>query len=314
MTATRPLHLTVAHDGPARYDAHRYVALARLAERGALDFVTLGDSFARPALDARAVLSRVAPTTGRIGLVPTVTTTHTEPFNVSTAVATLDRVSRGRAGWVVGVSGPRPPGERLTLWRRFAGQRGKDGKRALRRRSRPGRLPPDRPLLMRDGGARGHSGLTEERIPVNPGPAGEGVRRDADDRRPRWARRRRRAADRAVLLDADGRGGQWRAAPAARRRGARCHETPACVREFDPPTPRHRPRPEPGLSPRTSRRAPPRAARAVRRTSKAAHRSRPMSPAPLPRRTARPEPELPAGEGNLTARWCVPPATDRGSP
>lgn len=41
------------------------------------------------------------PTTGRIGLVPTVTTTRTEPFPVSTTVATLDRVSRGR---VVGIS------------------------------------------------------------------------------------------------------------------------------------------------------------------------------------------------------------------
>ncbi|MEU6702640.1 LLM class flavin-dependent oxidoreductase [Streptomyces wuyuanensis] len=104
MAPTRPPHLAVALDGPARYDAHHYVALARLAERGALDFVTLGDSFARPGLDALAVLSRVAPATERIGLVPTVTTTHTEPFHVSTAVATLDWVSRGRAGWAVGVS------------------------------------------------------------------------------------------------------------------------------------------------------------------------------------------------------------------
>lgn len=44
------------------------------------------------------------PTTGRIGLVPTVTTTRTEPFPVSTTVATLDRVSRGRSGRVVGIS------------------------------------------------------------------------------------------------------------------------------------------------------------------------------------------------------------------
>ncbi|WP_326648949.1 MULTISPECIES: LLM class flavin-dependent oxidoreductase [unclassified Streptomyces] len=105
MSATpRPLHLAVALDGPARYDAEHYVGLSRLAEQGTLDFVTLGDSFARPGPDAVAVLSRVAPTTERIGLVPTVTTTHTEPFHVSTAVATLDWVSRGRAGWQVDVS------------------------------------------------------------------------------------------------------------------------------------------------------------------------------------------------------------------
>lgn len=126
MSVTRPLHLAVALDGPARYDAEHYAGLVRLAEHGALDFVTLGDSFARPGPDALAVLARVAPLTRRIGLVPTVTTTHTEPFHVSTAVATLDWVSRGRAGWAVGVStteaearlfGRRPAAPTAALWR-----------------------------------------------------------------------------------------------------------------------------------------------------------------------------------------------------
>ncbi|MFD7443174.1 LLM class flavin-dependent oxidoreductase [Streptomyces sp. NPDC059909] len=126
MPATRPLHLAVALDGPAQYDPAYYAGLVRLAERGALDFVTLGDSFARPGLDALAVLARVAPATDRIGLVPTVTTTHTEPFHVSTAVATLDWVSCGRAGWAVGVSatdaearlfGRRPAAPPEELWR-----------------------------------------------------------------------------------------------------------------------------------------------------------------------------------------------------
>lgn len=70
-----------------------------------MDFVTLGDPSERPGPDgaagpdAFAVLARVAPETGRIGLVPavsTVSTARTEPFPVR--VATLDRVSRGRAG------------------------------------------------------------------------------------------------------------------------------------------------------------------------------------------------------------------------
>ncbi|MFJ9418138.1 LLM class flavin-dependent oxidoreductase [Streptomyces sp. NPDC101227] len=103
-----PLPLAVALDAPApphgSHDAAHYVALARLAERGGLDFLTLGDGFARPGPDALAVLARVAPATERIGLVPAVTTTHTEPFHVSTAVATLDWVSHGRAGWSVEVS------------------------------------------------------------------------------------------------------------------------------------------------------------------------------------------------------------------
>ncbi|MFC8229510.1 LLM class flavin-dependent oxidoreductase [Streptomyces sp. NPDC057287] len=104
MSAIRPLHLAAEIGGPPRYDADSHVALARLAEGGALDFVTLSDSFARPGPDALSVLARVAPATTRIGLVPTVTTTHTEPFHVSSAVATLDWVSKGRAGWHADVS------------------------------------------------------------------------------------------------------------------------------------------------------------------------------------------------------------------
>ncbi|MFG2225860.1 LLM class flavin-dependent oxidoreductase [Streptomyces sp. NPDC048644] len=135
MSAPRhPLHLAVALDGPRpagpddarRYDAEHYVRLARTAERGTLDFVTLGDSFGRPGPDAPAVLARVAPATTHIGLVPTVTTTHTEPFHVSTTVSTLDWVSTGRAGWQADVSttdadaalfGRRPAAPPAEVWR-----------------------------------------------------------------------------------------------------------------------------------------------------------------------------------------------------
>ncbi|WP_393056416.1 LLM class flavin-dependent oxidoreductase [Streptomyces sp. LN549] len=126
MSHLRPLHLAAEIGGPPRYDPAHYTGLARLAERGTLDFVTLGDSFARPGPDALAVLSRVAPGTRRIGLVPTVTTTHTEPFHVSSAVATLDWVSGGRAGQCVDVSttdaearlfGRRPAAPAAELWR-----------------------------------------------------------------------------------------------------------------------------------------------------------------------------------------------------
>ncbi|WP_431773543.1 LLM class flavin-dependent oxidoreductase [Streptomyces cucumeris] len=128
--STGPLHLAAAVDGTGSYAAPYYVELARLAERGTLDFITLDDSFGPPGEgsgrpDALAVLARVAPATERIGLVPTVTTTHTEPFHVSCAVATLDWVSRGRAGWTVGVSateaearlvGRRPAAPAAELW------------------------------------------------------------------------------------------------------------------------------------------------------------------------------------------------------
>src|SRR4051812_7887498 len=112
------LHLSAAVDQPSAYDAASYLALARLAERGGLDFVTLDDGFARPGPDALAVLSRVAPATRRVGLVPTVTTTHTEPFHVQAAVATLDWVSRGRAGWRL--EGSTTEGEARLFGRRHA--------------------------------------------------------------------------------------------------------------------------------------------------------------------------------------------------
>ncbi|MFC4505404.1 MULTISPECIES: FMNH2-dependent monooxygenase [Streptomyces] len=114
MTSSRGrglLHLAAALDQPGVYDAGPYVEQARLAERGGLDFVTLGDTgagadtdvgastgagtFTGPGPDAAAVLARVAPATHRVGLVPTLT----DARQVRTAVTALDRVSRGRAGW-----------------------------------------------------------------------------------------------------------------------------------------------------------------------------------------------------------------------
>ncbi|MFI6347412.1 LLM class flavin-dependent oxidoreductase [Streptomyces sp. NPDC050560] len=132
---TPGLHLSVALDGagwhpaawrepgarPAELLTARYWAdLVAEAERGLLDFVTLEDALSLQSTDPRgpdgrtdlvrgrvdAVLTaaRVAPLTRHIGLVPTVGTTHTEPFHISKAVATLDHVSLGRAGVRVKVS------------------------------------------------------------------------------------------------------------------------------------------------------------------------------------------------------------------
>ncbi|OUC99639.1 LLM class flavin-dependent oxidoreductase [Streptosporangium minutum] len=133
-----PLHLAVALDGagwhpaawrdPAAtpkilFTAAYWAGLAAEAEHGLLDFVTIEDTLAlqttrldgpdgrtdqvRGRLDAVLVASRIAPLTGRIGLVPTATTTHTEPFHLAGALSTLDYVSGGRAGWRVQVSGRR---------------------------------------------------------------------------------------------------------------------------------------------------------------------------------------------------------------
>ena len=122
------IHIGVGIDGAGRhpgawrvpgadpkhlFTAEHTLELARLAERGMLDYVSLDDSFRletdrddhlRGRLDALLTMARVAPQTTSIGLVPTVTTTHTEPFHVSKNLATLDFVSLGRAGWLVDVS------------------------------------------------------------------------------------------------------------------------------------------------------------------------------------------------------------------
>src|ERR1039458_5101046 len=135
MSVTSPLHLAVALEGtgwhPAAWrepDARPgdlltggyWADLAREAERGLLDFVTIEDSLGlqssrplepdqrtdqvRGRLDAVLIAARVAPLTSGIGLVPTVVTTHTEPFHASKAIATLDYVAAGRAGVRVQVS------------------------------------------------------------------------------------------------------------------------------------------------------------------------------------------------------------------
>jgi alkanesulfonate monooxygenase SsuD/methylene tetrahydromethanopterin reductase-like flavin-dependent oxidoreductase (luciferase family) len=96
------------------FTAGYWTGLARVADAADLDFVAFPDSFVPPAeggqatvrgrLDAVAIAARVAPVTTAIGLVPTATVTHTEPFHLSKAIATLDFVSLGRAGWQPAVS------------------------------------------------------------------------------------------------------------------------------------------------------------------------------------------------------------------
>ncbi|WP_409489853.1 LLM class flavin-dependent oxidoreductase [Amycolatopsis sp. cmx-11-12] len=122
MGSAQQLHLGVALDGAghhpaawrvsdvrpaALFTAAQYLAHAKLAEAASLDFVTLddtltlqpgGEEVVRGRLDALLTFAAIAPVTSGIGLVPTVTTTHTEPFHISTAVASLDFASRGRAG------------------------------------------------------------------------------------------------------------------------------------------------------------------------------------------------------------------------
>jgi len=95
------------------FDAERLQDLVTTAQRGTVDLVLFDDAFSlqpghrggvQGRLDAALVAARLAPRSAGIGLVPTVTTTHTEPFHVSKALATIDHASHGRAGWQVAVS------------------------------------------------------------------------------------------------------------------------------------------------------------------------------------------------------------------
>jgi alkanesulfonate monooxygenase SsuD/methylene tetrahydromethanopterin reductase-like flavin-dependent oxidoreductase (luciferase family) len=95
------------------FGAAYWVDLAREAERGVLDLLTLDDAFGaqserpdrvRGRLDATLVAARIAPRTRHIGIAPVASTTFTEPFRVSTQIATLDFVSEGRGGWLARVS------------------------------------------------------------------------------------------------------------------------------------------------------------------------------------------------------------------
>ncbi|MCK9878354.1 LLM class flavin-dependent oxidoreductase [Frankia sp. Ag45/Mut15] len=137
MTGSAPLHLAAALDGagwhpaawrepnarPAQlFTAGYWTELVAEAERGRLDFVTIEDALALQSarfsgpdgrtdrvqgrLDAVLIASRVAPTTSRIGLVPSTSALATEPFHISKAIATLDYVSAGRAGWRVQLGRP----------------------------------------------------------------------------------------------------------------------------------------------------------------------------------------------------------------
>jgi len=136
MSAASPaVHLAVALEGagwhPAAwreprarpdelFQAGYWADLTQEAERGLLDFVTIEDGLGlqsarhfeqdwrtdqvRGRLDAVLIAARVAPLTSHIGLIPTAVVTHTEPFHISKAIATLDYVSTGRAGLRVQVT------------------------------------------------------------------------------------------------------------------------------------------------------------------------------------------------------------------
>lgn len=81
---------------------------AQKAEAGKMDFIFVGDTLyvnenSPPPLINRleplTLLSAVAGVTSHIGLVGTMSTTYSEPYNVARLYSSLDHISQGRAGW-----------------------------------------------------------------------------------------------------------------------------------------------------------------------------------------------------------------------
>jgi FMN-dependent oxidoreductase (nitrilotriacetate monooxygenase family) len=109
-------HPDVAADCTLRVE--HYVRNTQTAERGKLDMVFFADgagirqsdnppgSLARTGrdmveLEPTMLLPALAMVTSHIGLVSTASTTYNEPYNLARRFATLDLISKGRAGWNV---------------------------------------------------------------------------------------------------------------------------------------------------------------------------------------------------------------------
>ncbi|MFT9449190.1 NtaA/DmoA family FMN-dependent monooxygenase [Gluconobacter japonicus] len=101
-------------DVDADISFERYRSYVDLLEQGRFDSIFLYDNVLpisdpsviadTPALarwDTFTLLSALAVTSRHIGLIGTASTTFNEPYNVARRIASLDRLSNGRAGWDV---------------------------------------------------------------------------------------------------------------------------------------------------------------------------------------------------------------------
>lgn len=98
----------VAKDASVNFD--HYLSATKRAEEAGFSFVFIADGLyinekSIPHFLNRfepiTILSALAAVTSTIGLVGTVSTTYSEPFNIARQFASLDKISEGRAGWNV---------------------------------------------------------------------------------------------------------------------------------------------------------------------------------------------------------------------
>jgi hypothetical protein len=132
------LHLAVEIDGEGAHPAAwrradhtpdhlltpaRLRRVAAIAENTGFTVATLDDDLLPPGSRPNPVgrigaverAAFVAAATSTLGVAPVVSTTYAEPFHVSSQLASIDHVSAGRAGWVVGAS---PPADAARAWGR----------------------------------------------------------------------------------------------------------------------------------------------------------------------------------------------------
>lgn len=94
----------------ASVDIDYYIRQAQKAESGKFDLLFVADGLfinekSLPhflnRFEPLTVLSALAVATKHIGLVATISTTYSEPYNIARQLASLDHISKGRAGWNV---------------------------------------------------------------------------------------------------------------------------------------------------------------------------------------------------------------------
>lgn len=92
----------------ASTDLNYWIDIARRAEDGGFDALFLGDVLALQhsadrhlcdAMDPLIILAALASVTSRIGLIGTASTSFDHPFHLARRFASLDHISKGRAGW-----------------------------------------------------------------------------------------------------------------------------------------------------------------------------------------------------------------------
>ncbi|MCX5208619.1 LLM class flavin-dependent oxidoreductase [Kitasatospora sp. NBC_00240] len=115
LAATFPHSVWVIWDDPrsgSQIDFASFRHAVRTAERGRFDFFLIAETLrlrehagrlddlevaGRP--HSPTVMSALAAVTRHIGLVPTMSSTYNEPYELARQIATLDHLSAGRAGW-----------------------------------------------------------------------------------------------------------------------------------------------------------------------------------------------------------------------